>query len=207
LGLPVAGSILLEVLVFSMATVLAGRISVTASAAHGIALNFASLTFMVPLALASTASVKVSFHAGQKIVQGVRDYSMACLIIAVGFMALSALSFGLIPGPLVALATNESAIAAYTVNLLFFVGIFQIPDGVQVTLSGVLRGLGKTKGPMIAYFLSYWPLGLPMAYILAFRYGLEAKGLWLGLMAGVYAMAISLGLMYRFEIKKLRSVS
>ncbi len=204
LGLPVSGSLILEVTVFSSAAVLAGQISVVAAAAHNIALNFASLTFMVPLALASTASVKVAFEAGANRPEGVSLYSRACVFLAAGFMAITAMLFAFCPGPIVRLATDQTAIMGYTSGLLLVVGLFQIPDGIQVSLSGVLRGLGITRGPMIAYFLAYWPLGLPAAYLLAFNAKLEATGLWLGLMVGVYTIAITLIIMFRRALKKLR---
>ena len=204
LGMPISFTILCEVLVFSTVTVLVGKMSLVASASQSLVLNLASLTFMVPLALGSAVSVLVGEQFGAKSVDGILRYSLGSLFLAVLFQLMFATIYLTIPEKLLGIASTDPQIIAYASTLLFWVGLFQIPDGLQVVLSGVMRGLQVTKTPMILGFISYWIIGLPIGCYLTYQRGLEARGLWMGLAIGLLCMCILLLFLYKNKIKKLR---
>ena len=108
-----------------------------------------------------------------------------------------------IPNQVMGLATKDQAVILYGATLLFWVGIFQIPDGLQVVLSGVMRGLNETKIPMLLGLVSYWVIGLPIGVYLAYTDKMEARGLWIGLAIGLTCMCILLIIFYQNRIKKL----
>ena len=204
LGLPIGLGTLTEVLVFSTVTVLVGGMSVLASAGHNIVLNLASLTFMVPLALGSAASVKVGYQFGAKNARELQDYAKSALTLAAGFMIFTAMLYFTIPNLLLRFATDDPVLLAEGAKLLFFVALFQIPDGLQVTLWGILRGIGVTKVPMLLSLIGNWAIGLPVGCYFAYQKGMQARGLWAGLSVGLTFMAISLGIVY---FKKRRSLA
>ena len=206
LGLPISFTVLCEVLVFSTVTILVGKMNLVASASQSLVINLTSLTFMIPLALGSAVSVLVGEQLGKKSLEGIKRFSIGAIILAMMFQVCFAMMYLGIPHLLLGIATNDPSIIAYASTLLFWVGIFQIPDGLQVVLSGVMRGLQETKIPMILGFVSYWIIGLPIGCFLTYKKGLEAKGLWMGLAVGLTCMSILLILQYIRKIKKLRMI-
>jgi MATE family multidrug resistance protein len=204
LGTPIGLATAMEVLVFSTVTVLVGKMSITASASHNIVLNFVSLTFMVPLALSSAASVFIGEAFGKKEPETIHSYSMAVLILSTGFMLLTALLYFLLPTALMTLATEDQKIIEYGAGLLFYVALFQIPDGIQVALWGILRGMGEANAPMVLGLIANWLIGLPLGIYFANSQQMEAKGLWAGLAIGLYLMSIGLGTIYTLRLKGLK---
>lgn len=204
LGLPISFTILCEVLVFTTVTILVGKMSLVASASQSLVINFTSLTFMVPLAIGSSVSVLVGEQLGKKSIQGIIDYSEGALFLALMIQFIFAGLYLTIPGKILGIASSDPALISYASALLFWVGLFQLPDGTQVVLSGVMRGLQETKIPMILGFISYWVIGLPIGCYFTYKQGLEARGLWMGLAIGLLCMCCLLILLYREKIKKLR---
>ncbi len=204
LGAPIGLATAMEVLVFSTVTVLVGKMSITASASHNIVLNFVSLTFMVPLALSSAASVFVGENFGKKDTDRIHSYALAVLILSTGFMLFTAFIYFLLPSALMTIATEDQGIINYGAGLLFYVALFQIPDGIQVALWGILRGIGETNAPMVLGLIANWLIGLPLGIYLANSYGMEAKGLWAGLAIGLYLMSIGLAVIYIRRLKSLK---
>lgn len=204
LGTPIAFALLCEVLIFSVVTVLVGGMSLVAGAAQSLVINITSLTFMVPLALGSAISVLVGEQFGKKSLEGIIRYSLGAITLVLILQVIFATTYLLIPNQVMGLATTDMPVILYGSALLFWVGIFQIPDGVQVVLSGVMRGLNETKIPMILGLISYWIIGLPIGAYLAYREGMEARGLWIGLAIGLTCMCILLVSFYNNRIKKLR---
>jgi MATE family multidrug resistance protein len=196
LGIPISLSTLIEVSLFSVVTVLIGKMTVTASASHSIVLNLASLTFMVPLALASVASVKVGGAYGKEDPRELLQYTQATEFLAVTFMCFTALCYFLIPDLLLRFATSDPALLKYGASMLVFVAFFQIPDGIQVTMSGVLRGMGVTKEVMFFALISNWVIGLPVGHYFAVTRGMEAAGYWAGLATGLTVMCLFLSFVF-----------
>ncbi len=197
LGFPLGLGVLTEVLVFCTVTLLIGKMEIVFSAAHNLVLTLASLTFMLPLALSSAASVKVAHSKGERDYEGVVYNGFTCAALSVVFMTLTATTYFLIPSHIVSLYTQDAQLIAVASSLLFYVGLFQIPDGLQITLWGSLRGLGIARAPLIMCLLCHWLIGLPLGYSLAFYYGMKAQGLWLGLTIGLTTLAVGLVLTWR----------
>jgi multidrug resistance protein, MATE family len=203
LGVPIALGTFVEVLVFTTVTVLIGRMSTLASAAHNIVLNMASLTFMLPLAMNSAAGVKVALVYGQRDKEKVLITSLAALTITFLCMTITASSYFFIPEYLLRLFTADTELIKYASGLIVFVALFQIPDGIQVTLWGILRGLNTTKTPMIITLVGNWAIGVPIGYYLAFHKGMDAKGLWAGLAIGLTCVSTGLITLFYLKIKNL----
>jgi MATE family multidrug resistance protein len=196
LGLAISVSVLFEVMMFTTITVLAGTMGILNSAAHNIALHLASLTFMVPLGLSSACTVRVAQQLGKKDYVKLHKYALAGLQTGAGFMCLSAAAYLFYPEVLARLMSDDKELITASAGLLFYVAIFQISDGIQVVLMGILRGLSITKRPTILAFIGNWIFGFPLSLYLAYEKEMLAKGLWLGLAFGLSFMAISLGILY-----------
>lgn len=197
LGWPISLTIIAEVALFAAASILIGWVGPVALAAHGIALQLASLAFMVPLGLSSAATIRVGRALGAGEYVDLRRAAVSVLILAVAFMALSATAFLAVPEPLTwlfldAAKPDAAQVAAYAVGLLAVAATFQLVDGVQVVATGLLRGLKDTRVPMTIAVFSYWVAGMPLAYVLAFPAGLGGVGVWFGLAAGLAFAAVLL---------------
>jgi MATE family multidrug resistance protein len=181
LGLPAAGQIILEVGAWNVATLSAGWLSPVALATHQIAINYASITYMVPLGISSAAAVSVghAFGAGDK--AKARRAGWLSLALGSAFMVLAGIVFFIAPRPLIELFTHDPRVLAVGPSLLWIAAAFQIFDGVQTVCTGALRGLGETRAPMVANFVGYWILGLPLGLILCFILKWGVYGMWIGL--------------------------
>lgn len=206
LGLPAAVHLSLEVGVFSISTMLAGRLAPAALAAHQIVLNLASTTFMVPLGIASAGSVRVGQAIGRRDPLGAKHAGWTSLILGAGFMALAGLVMSLAPRWLVGQFSDDHEVLRIGVGLIFVAAIFQLFDGIQVVSTGILRGAGETKLPMVANLIAHWTIGLPIGYLLGLRFGWGAQGLWIGLSAGLIAAALFLLVVWARKAGELASV-
>ena len=192
LGFPAAGQVTLEVGVFTAATALAGRLAPASLAAHQIALNLASLTFMVPLGVASAGAVRVGHAVGRGDAAGAARSGWTALLLGVGFMACAAGSFLTFPRLLIGAFTSDAGVLELGTSLLFVAAIFQLFDGLQGVATGVLRGLGDTRSPMLWNLAGHWLIGLPLGYTLCFTVGLGVIGLWWGLSSGLMICGVAL---------------
>jgi MATE family multidrug resistance protein len=192
LGFPAASQITLEVGVFATATALAGRLAPASLAAHQISLNLAAATFMVPYGVSSAGAVRVGQAVGRGDPEGVSRAGWTALALGVGFMVLAATAFVGVPRTLLGAFTTDSTVIGIGVSVLLVAAVFQIFDGVQGVLTGVLRGLGDTQSPMLWNLAGHWLFGLPVGYTLCFRFGFGVVGLWAGLSIGLILVAIAL---------------
>lgn len=197
LGAPIAGILAFEVSIFNAATFLMGLIGPVALAAHAIAIQIASVSFMVPMSIGQAVTVRVGRAYGARNPDAVSLAGWTAFIIGVSFMALMALVMLLLPRLLIAAFIDISdaanaAVVATAVTFLSLAALFQIVDGAQAVASGMLRGLHDTAKPMVLAAIGYWGLGLPLSYILAFPAGMNGVGVWLGLFFGLAAVAIML---------------
>jgi MATE family multidrug resistance protein len=203
LGLPAAAQVTLELGVFSAVTVLAGRVDEASLAAHQIVLTLAGLTFMVPLGVGSAGAVRVAHAVGRRDQMGARRSGWTALLLGVSFMSCAAAAFLLIPVPLVHLFTPNRAVVALGVSLLAVAAMFQLFDGLQGVATGVLRGLGDTRTPMVTNLLGHWLLGLPVGYSLCFFAGWGVVGLWVGLSMGLVVVGIVLLAVWTRQSRRL----
>jgi MATE family multidrug resistance protein len=197
LGLPVGVMWLMEVSMFTMAALLIGSMGTIMVGAHQVTINFAAITFMVPLGLSMATSVRVGHAVGRRDPLAVRLAARAGLSLSLATQTVSASLMLLVPAAIARVYTSDPEIVAVVVQLLFLAAIFQLSDGIQVSCSGILRGLSDTRVPMLITVVAYWLVGLPLGAVLGFRFGLDARGMWMGLIAGLTAAAILLALRYR----------
>jgi len=192
LGAPAAGQILLEVGAWNLATFSAGYLTPVALATHQIVLNYASVTYMVPLGISAAAAVSVAHAVGAGDVARARRAGWLALGLGTGFMTLAAATLVSFPKPLIALYTSDPRVLSVGSALLGWVAAFQIFDGIQIVSTGSLRGLGETRVPMLANFVGYWVLGLPLGFFLCFALTWGIYGLWVGLTLALVVIATTL---------------
>ncbi|HEV2853778.1 MAG TPA: MATE family efflux transporter [Thermoanaerobaculia bacterium] len=192
IGVPIGLHNSVELLIFDVTAVLIGRMGVAALAGHQIALNLASLSFMVPLGISGAAATRVGNAIGRGDMPGARRAAAACLMLGAGAMLVFALLFATLPGPLARLYTVDPAVIAVVVSLLPIAALFQVFDGLQVVSSGALRGSADTTVPAVVALIGYWVIGIPIGWALAFRAGLGPAGLWWGITVGLVVVAVLL---------------
>jgi MATE family multidrug resistance protein len=200
LGAPIGVQFGLEFGAFGAIGVLMGWLGTLAMAGHQVALNLASLTFMVPLGISQATAVLVGQGVGREDPPGARRAAGAGIILGGAFMAGTAALFLLFPELLSRIYTVDPEVVAVAVLLIPLAGVFQIFDGLQVVASGVLRGVGDTRSPMIVNLLGFWCIGMPISLWLGFRAGVGPVGLWWGLVAGLGSVAVFLLVRVRFRM-------
>jgi len=201
LGAPAATQILLEIGAFSAATALCARLGAVPLSGHEIALNCAAFMYMVPLGISSAAAVRVGQQLGRNDPAGARRAGWSAILLGLGFMACSGLLFVSAPEFIARLFTPNPTVIRVGARLLRVAAAFQLFDGLQTVATGALRGAGDTKTPMLANFVAYWLIGLPAGYVLCFKLGWGALGIWLGLCAGL--MIIGSALLLAWHRRKL----
>lgn len=191
LGIPGGLTFFFEVATFALAVVIVGWLGEDRLAAHEIAISMASVTYMMATGISSAAAIRVSAAAGQTDPVAVRRAGLAAFVLSVGFMGLAALLFLTANHWLVSLYIRDNpAVASIAATLIVMAGFFQLSDGVQVVALGCLRGLSDVNIPTLITLFSYWVVALPLSYVLAFPFGLDAVGVWIGLSAGLTLAAV-----------------
>ncbi|MCU0625382.1 MAG: MATE family efflux transporter [Gemmatimonadaceae bacterium] len=197
LGVPVGVQYLLEVGVFNVVALFMGTMATATLAAHQVAINLASITFMVPLGIGAATSVLVGQAIGRADAAGARRAAHAGLALGAAVMLVSAVAFLTVPRLLAALYVREPAVIALAATFIPLAGIFQLFDGLQAVAGGALRGAADTRAAMWANILGFWAIGLPLGLALAFRAGMGPAGLWWGLVIGLASVAFVLVLRVR----------
>jgi MATE family, multidrug efflux pump len=192
LGFPAASQVTLEVGVFAAATALAGKLDPVSSGSHQIALNVAALAFMVPLGLSSAGAVRVGHAMGGR--DPLRAVRAGWTALATGGVIMSVIGLVLFLWPTLLISgfTTDQRVIDIGVRLLAVAAAFQLFDGTQAVVTGVLRGIGETRMPMIINVIGHWLLGLPVGYMLCFWYAWGVFGLWIGLSVGLIFTALVL---------------
>ncbi|SNY92434.1 multidrug resistance protein, MATE family [Cohaesibacter sp. ES.047] len=201
IGVPIGFMVMVEVALFSAATMLMGWLGTDELAAHTVAMQCAALAFMVPMGLGQATTIRIGLAFGRGAWEGIRRAGWVSIGLGVGFMGFTCMLFLTIPHVLIELFLDPSdPINAMPITLavsyLAFAGLFQLVDGLQAVASGALRGLGDTRGPMLIAVVGYWLCGMPTSYILGFVLGWRGSGIWIGLAIGLAVTAFCLA--YRF---------
>ena len=191
-GLPIGVTITMEGSLFIVTALLIGRLGEVPVAAHQIAINVASLCFMIPFGVAEATTVRVGHALGRGDRDGIRRAYFAGLVLVLGTQALSALVMLFGNHAIVGLYTGDVVVGTLAASLLLYAALFQFPDGVQVLSSGALRGLNDTRVPMWLAALAYWGIGMPVGAGLGLALDWGPKGMWLGLTAGLSVAAFLL---------------
>lgn len=212
IGLPSAMQMFFEVAIFTSAVWLSGTLGQNPQAANQIALNLASMTFMVASGLSVAAMIRVGNQKGLRNFTELRRIAISIFLLGVIIAVISAVAFLLLhkvlptiyldlDDPINAIDTREVVTIAST--LLVLAAIFQISDSLQVVALGALRGLQDVKIPTVLTFISYWAIGFPISYYFGKEDALGSTGIWLGLIAGLTSAAILLFIRFNYLTKKL----
>ena len=207
LGLPVGITMLAESGLFSATAVMMGWLGTNALAAHGIAIQISGITFMVYLGLANAGTVRVGRAVGRMDNSGLKLASISVIILTIGAVLIVAFTFLSVPKPLLMLFLSPShvdtpSIILIGVPLLAIAAIFQIADGLQVVVLGLLRGLKDTAIPMVITTICYWGVGIPCSYLFGFVFNWGGNGIWFGLVIGLTLASAFLSSRYINIIKK-----
>jgi MATE family multidrug resistance protein len=192
LGLPIGLQNSVEYATFASISVFAGWFGADALSGHQVAINLASLMFMVPLGVGSAAAVLVGRAIGAADLAHARRVAASALLVGAAYMIVSAVALLAIPGVFARAYTSVPGVVAVAVSLIPIAGLFQVFDGLQVVAAGVLRGAGDTRAPLVANVIGFWLMGMPVSLWLGFRTGLGVVGLWWGFVAGLAAVAVFL---------------
>ncbi|WP_411974776.1 MATE family efflux transporter [Sulfitobacter faviae] len=190
LGLPIGLTTLSEVGLFAASSLMMGWLGTIPLAAHGIAIQLASLTFMVHLGLSNVATIRAGNAYGRRDVPHMKRGAVIVTVLSLVFALLTMVGFVGWPEPLISVFMQEdeparAEILAIGTGLLVMAALFQLVDGAQVVALGLLRGVQDTKVPMVMAAVSYWIVGMPCSYLLGFALGFGAMGIWAGLVAGL----------------------
>ncbi len=212
LGYPSAMQMFFEVLIFTAAIWLSGTLGKNPQAANQIALNLATMTFMVASGLSVTAMIRVGNQKGLKDYPELRRIAKSIFLLGVMFATIFAIMFWLLHNVLPTIyvdmndplnAMDNAEVVSLAASLLLLAGVFQISDSMQVIVLGALRGLQDVKIPTLITFVSYWGIGFPISYVLGKAEALGSTGIWFGLVAGLTSAAILLYIRFEYLTKKL----
>ena len=192
LGAPVGAQIFVEIAIFATVTALIGVMGPVQLAGHEIALNCVSFTFMVPFAISAAASVRVGQAVGRGDAAGAAAAGWTAIGLGAGFMLSMSGLLVSVPAKIAGGFTHGPDVIRAAVPLLLVGAAFQFFDGVQVTATGALRGLGNTHAGLVVQLIGYWVVGLPLGLWLGFGRKMGAVGLWIGLAAGLLIAGVSL---------------
>ncbi len=204
IGVPTGFQFIFEVGAFSTAAIMMGWIGVNALAAHQIAINLASISYMMASGLSAAAMVRVGNQLGKKDIHTLREVGFTAFGMVGLFMLFSALIFILFRNFLPSLYIDDITVIEMSAGLLIIAGLFQLSDGIQVVGLGALRGMSDVRIPTIVTLVAYWVIGLPLGYVFAFVFDFGAKGIWYGLLIGLTLTGVML--LARFNVLSARLI-
>lgn len=203
LGFPTALQMFFEVAIFTATVFLAGNLGTNPQAANQIALNLASMTFMIAVGLGVTATIRVGNQVGLKAYRELRRISFSIFLLVFLIMAIFAMLFILLKDILPTFYIDNFEVVSLAAQLLIVAAVFQLSDGMQVVILGALRGLQDVKLPTLICFIAYWVIGFPVSYYFGQPQRMGSMGIWLGLLAGLTSSALLLYFRFNYLSKKL----
>ena len=206
LGLPVALSIFFEVTLFAVVAILIAPLGTIVVAAHQVAINFASMLFMLPMSISTAVSIRVSHQLGQKSIAGAKVSSKMGIILGLAATTVTAISTVLFRENIVLLYNNNPKVMLIAGNLMFMAAIYQYVDTIQVVAAGALRGYKDMAAILKCTFVAYWLVGVPVGYLLGMTdliiEPIGVYGFWIGFISGLTVASILLGLRLRWIQKQ-----
>jgi len=203
LGLPSGFQYFFEVAAFAFSGIMCGWLGEKELAAHQIALNLASVSYMIILGIAAAGNIRVGNSFGMKDQERTRIAGFSAIILAASFMTVSAILFIMLNNVLPHIYISDNQVIEMASVLLLIAALFQLFDGIQAVGTGILRGIVDVKTPMILILTSYWLVGVPASYIFAFIFDYELLGIWYGFVIGLALTASSLLLRFHLKSKKI----
>ena len=192
IGGPIAVTLMMEAGLFVAVALTIGKLGTEIIASHQIAINIASVAFMVPLGIAMATTVRVGHARGRGDGHGVRQAGIVGLGLTLAVQIVSATVLFTLPHHIAAMYTSDMSVVGLAAQLLVLAAIFQLSDGIQAASNGALRGLKDTRVPMLISGFAYWMIGMPAGWWLAFHLEFGARGMWMGLIAGLSVAAVLL---------------
>ena len=189
IGVPTGFQYIFEVGTFSFASIMMGWLGTQALAAHQIALNLAAISYMVATGLAAAATVRIGNQLGKRDFPNLRRVGWSALMMSTALMSVSAGIFLMFNDLLPTFYVDEVPVIDIAASLLVIAAFFQLSDGIQAVALGILRGMSDVKIPTLITLVSYWGVGLPIAYVLAFPMGWGPQGIWVGLLISLTVAA------------------
>jgi multidrug resistance protein, MATE family len=203
IGIPAGIQFIFEVSAFGFSAIMMGWIGTNALAAHQIAINMATISYMTTSGLAAAATIRVGNQLGKKDIPNMRKAGMSLIGMAMVIMAVWAMIFIFGRYYFPTLYINDQEVIAVAASLLIIAGFFQLSDGLQVVCIGALRGLEDMKVPTLFIFIAYWIIALPLGYCFTFIFNWGAVGIWWGLLIGLTITGIMMYMRFRKLSKKL----
>jgi MATE family multidrug resistance protein len=197
LGIPAGIQFIFEVSAFGFSAIMMGWLGTTALAAHQIAINLATISYMMTSGLGAAATIRVGNYLGQRNYRLLREAGFTLLGMGAAIMVLWGIVFIWGRYHLPALYIESEPVIETASSLLIIAGMFQLWDGLQVVCAGALRGLQDVKVPSVLIFIAYWIIGLPLGYALGFNMGWGPEGIWTGLLVGLFVTASAM--VWRFN--------
>ena len=203
IGVPSGVQFVFEIGSFSVAAVMIGWFGAEALASHQIALNLASITYMIATGISASSMISLGYFYGEKNYEDLKKSGYANFIIVSIMMGIFGILFILFRKELPGLYIDDSNVIILASNLIIIAALFQIPDGIQSVGLGVLRGIRDTKVPTLVTFVAYWIIAIPLCYFLGVTKNYGPIGIWIGLMMGLWIAAIFHLLRFSYITKKI----
>ena len=205
IGYPIGFALLLEFLGFNLITILVGRESGLFASVHNIVCTIGSLAYMIPLSISNALAVKIGYFNGAKLLQPIKDYALVGISSSVAFMGFCTILFLTFPSQIFGIFTLDKEVLTVGIPVLVIAAYFEMFDGLQTSLSGVLKGLKMTKTVSACIISGYWICGLPLGFWLAYGMNMKLKGFWLGLAFSFLAISFIQAIMLFARLKKLKN--
>ncbi|MBL7859327.1 MAG: MATE family efflux transporter [Cyclobacteriaceae bacterium] len=205
IGIPAGSQFIFEVGAFGLSALMMGWIGTTALAAHQIAINLATISYMTTSGLGAAATIRVGNFLGQGDIRNLRGAAFTMMGMAVVIMLAWAVLFIFGRYFLPTLYIDDQSVIELTATLLITAALFQLSDGIQVVTAGALRGLQDVKIPSLLIFVAYWIIALPLGYLFAFPLKMGAQGIWIGLFIGLTLTATAMVIRFHRLSKKHQS--
>lgn len=181
IGLPISFAVCIEFLAFNIITILVGRMAGVYAAAQSILISIINTTFMIPMSISMATTIKVGYANGARNVEDIKRYSLTSCIITEFFMLLCGIIIAIFPSQIVSMFTPDANLVKIMIPVMILLAIFEITDGLQVTLGGIFKGMKNTNIVMITNIIGYLIIGMPFGIYLALNKNLNLVGFWSGL--------------------------
>lgn len=197
IGLPISVAVFIEFVAFNSIAIFMGRVSGIYAAAQNLVCSLTTISFMIPFAISNAIAIKVGYANGARLVEDLRKYSLVGVAMSIGFMVCSSITFMTFPKQIVSIFTADNDLLKICIPVMYILSMFQVFDGLQISLAGICKGIKQTNIVLIANFFAYWCLSIPIGYMLAFKFGFMLRGFWMGLIVSVITLCIIMSVMLR----------
>lgn len=205
IGFPIGIALLLEFLAFNIITISVGREAGILAATHNILITLVDATFMIPLSISSAIAIKVGFFNGAKNLKEIINYGKIGVSISTIFMIFCSIIFLLKPEFFIGIFTKDKQIMEVALPIVSLFALFEVADGLQISLGGILKGLKMTNSVTLCVLLCYWLVGIPSGFYLTYAQNMSLKGFWLGLTLSLFLLSILEGVIIFTKMNKLKN--